>query len=187
MTIFNWIITGILLENVILYKFLGTCPFLGVSKNKNNALGMGLAVTIVITLSSIISWLIYKYLLVKLDMIYMKTIIFILIIATFVQILEMVMKKIFPSLYKSLGIYLPLITTNCAVLGLATITSNYTFFHMLISSFTSGIGFLLVLYIFSSIRQKLDISPVPKSFKDIPIALITASILAMIIFRFSGV
>ena len=105
MTIFNWIITGILLENVILYKFLGTCPFLGVSKNKNNALGMGLAVTIVITLSSIISWLIYKYLLVKLDMIYMKTIIFILIIATFVQILEMVMKKIFPSLYKSLGIY----------------------------------------------------------------------------------
>ena len=113
--------------------------------------------------------------------------VFILIIATFVQILVMVMKKIFSSLYNSLGIYLPLITTNCAVLGLATITSNYTFFHMLISSFTSGLGFLLVLYIFSSIRQKLDISPVPKSFKDLPIALITASILAMIIFRFSGV
>jgi len=187
MTIFNWIITGILLENVVLYKFLGICPFLGVSKNKNNALGMGLAVTIVITLSSIISWFIYKYILIKYDMIYMKTIIFILIIASFVQILEMIIKKVSPNLYKNLGIYLPLITTNCAVLGLSTITSNYSFFHMFVISFTSGIGFLLVLYIFSSIRQKLEISPIPKSFKDLPIALITASILAMIIFRFSGV
>lgn len=187
MTIFNWIISGILLENVVLYKFLGTCPFLGVSKNKNNALGMGLAVTFVITLSSIICFIVYKFILIKFDMIYLKTIIFILIISSFVQIIEMVMKKSFPLLHKSLGIYLPLITTNCAVLGIATITSNYSFFHMLVYSFASGIGFLVVLYVFSSIRQKLSMSPIPKNFKDIPIALITASILAMIIFRFSGV
>ena len=158
-----------------------------ISKNKNNALGMGLAVTLVITLSSIICYFVYRFLLIKFDMIYMKTIIFILIIATFVQIMEMVIKKRFPSLHKSLGIYLPLITTNCAVLGVATISSNYSFFHMLVYSFASGIGFLIVLYVFSSIRQKLSLSPVPKSFKDIPIALITASVLAMIIFRFSGV
>ena len=187
MTIFNWIISGILLENVVLYKFLGTCPFLGVSKNRNNALGMGIAVTAVITISSIISWLIYKYILFKFNMLYMKTIIFILIIATLVQIIEMIIRKISPKLYKSLGIYLPLISTNCAVLGVATIVSNYSFLHALISSFASGIGFLLVLYIFSSIRQKLESSPIPKSFKDLPIALVTASILAMIIFRFSGV
>ena len=118
---------------------------------------------------------------------YMKTILFILIIASFVQMLEMIIKKISPKLYNSLGIYLPLITTNCAVLGIATISSSYSFMHCLIYSFASGIGFFIVLYVFSSIREKLEMSPVPKSFKDVPIALITASILAMIIFRFSGV
>ncbi len=187
MNIFNWIISAILIENVVLVKFLGTCPFLGVSKDKKSALGMGLAVTLVITLSSLISWLLYKYLLVKFNLIYMKTIIYILVIASFVQILEMIIKKKFPSLHKSLGIYLPLITTNCAVLGVATIVSNYSFLHALITSLGSGLGFLFVLYIFSTIRSKLQNSPIPSSFEGTPIALITASIMAMIIFRFAGV
>ena len=187
MNIFSWIINSILIENVILSRFLGTCPFIGVSNNKKNALGMGLAVTIVITLSSILSWIIYKYVLIKFNMIYLKTIIFILIIATFVQILEMIIKKISPSLYENLGIYLPLISTNCAVLGVATIISNYSFFHALVTSFASGIGFLFVIYVFSSIRVKLNNTNIPKAFNDIPIALVTASIMAMIILRFSGV
>ena len=187
MTIFSWIINAILIENVILSRFLGTCPFLGVSKDKKSALVMGLAVVIVITLSSILSWVIYKYLLVKFDLLYLKTIIFILVIASFVQMLEMIMKKVSPSLYKELGIYLPLITTNCAVLGIASIVSSYSFLKALIISFASGLGFLFVIYIFSTIREKLDNSPISSNFKGIPIALITASIMAMIISRFSGV
>lgn len=187
MTIFSWIISAILIENVILSRFLGTCPFLGVSKDRKSALGMGLAVVIVITLSSIISWIIYKYLLVKFDLLYLKTIIFILVIASFVQMLEMIMKKISPTLYKELGIYLPLITTNCAVLGIASIVSSYSFFKSLVISFASGLGFLFVIYIFSTIREKLDNCNISNNFKGIPIALITASIMAMIILRFSGV
>lgn len=187
MNIFNWIISGILLENVILSKFLGTCPFIGVSKNKENALGMGLAVTIVMTLSSLISWFVYKYILIIFSLTFMKTIVFILVIASFVQMLEMIMKKISPILYESLGIYLPLITTNCAVLGIASIISNYSFIHAFITSFASGIGFLLTIYIFSTLREKMEYAPIPQSFKGVPIALITASIMAMIIFRFSGI
>jgi len=187
MNIFSWIISAILIENVILSRFLGTCPFLGVSKDKNSALGMGLAVVVVITLSSILSWVIYKYLLIKFDLLYLKTIIFILLIASFVQMLEMIMKKISPKLYRGLGIYLPLITTNCAVLGVASIVSSYSFFKALVFSFSSSLGFLFVIYIFSTIREKLDNAPISKNFKGIPIALITASIMAMIILRFSGV
>ena len=187
MTIFSWIISAILIENVILSRFLGTCPFLGVSKDRKSALGMGLAVVIVITLSSIISWIIYKYLLIKFDLLYLKTIIFILVIASFVQMLEMIMKKITPTLYKELGIYLPLITTNCAVLGVSSIVASYTFFKALIIAFSSSLGFLFVIYIFSTIREKLDNSSISSNFKGIPIALITASIMAMIILRFSGV
>lgn len=187
MEIFSWIINGILIENVILSRFLGTCPFIGVSKNKDSALGMGLAVTIVILLSSILSWITYHFILVPFKMIYLKTIVFILIIASFVQMLEMIIKKIAPSLHKSLGIYLPLITTNCSVLGIALIVANYSFFHLIVISFASGIGFLFVIYIFSTIRQKIEDANIPKCFKDIPIALITAGIMAMIINRFSGV
>jgi len=150
-------------------------------------MGMGLAVVIVMTLSSVLSWIIYKFLLLKYNLVYMRTIIFILVIASFVQMLEMIMKKITPALYKGLGIYLPLITTNCAVLGIATIVSNYTFIKSLIVSFASGLGFLFIIYIFSTIREKLDNDYIPKNFKGIPIAFITASIMAMIIFRFSGV
>jgi electron transport complex protein RnfA len=117
----------------------------------------------------------------------MKTIIFILVIASFVQMIEMIMKKITPTLYKNLGIYLPLITTNCAVLGIATIVSNYSFLKSLVVSFASGLGFMFVIYIFSTIREKIDNNNIPKNFKGIPIAFITASIMAMIILRFSGV
>lgn len=187
MNILNWIISGILLENVILSKFLGTCPFIGISKNKKNALEMGIVVMIIMTISSILSWFIYKYILIKFDLLYMKTIIFVLIISSFVQMIEMIIKKISPILYSNLGIYLPLITTNCAVLGIATSVCNYSFIHALITSFASGIGFLFTIYIFSSLREKLDYAPIPKSFKGVPIALITASIMAMIIFRLSGV
>lgn len=186
MNIFSWIINAILIENVILSRFLGTCPFLGVSKDKKSAMGMGLAVVIVMSLSSTISWLIYKFLLVKFDLVYMRTIVFILVIASFVQMLEMVIRKIAPTLHKGLGIYLPLITTNCAVLGVATIVSNYTFVRSIIVSFASGLGFLFVIYIFSTIREKLENSNIPNNFKGIPIAFITASIMAMIISRFSG-
>lgn len=187
MNIFNWIISGILIENVILSRFLGTCPFLGVSNKRQNALGMGLAVTIIMTLSSLICFFINKFVLIKFDLVYMKTIIYILVISSFVQMIEMIIRKVNPSLYKNLGIYLPLITTNCAILGIATIVSNYSFIKAFVIAFSSGLGFLFIIYIFSSIREKMDYSPIPISFKGIPIALITASIMAMIIFRFSGV
>ena len=187
MSIFNWIISGILIENVILSRFLGTCPFLCVSNKKDSALGMGIAVTLIMTFSSIICFLIQKFILIKFELTYMRTIIFILVIASFVQMIEMIIKKINHNLYKSLGIYLPLITTNCAVLGIATIVTNYSFFKAFVISFSSGLGFLFIIYIFSSIRSKMDNSPIPNSFKGIPIALITASIMAMIIFRFSGI
>ena len=181
------IINGMLVDNVILSRFYGICPFLGVSKKSNSALGMGLAVTFVICLATLITWPLYHFVLVKAKIPYMDTITFILVIASLVQFLEMFIKKYSPSLYKQLGVYLPLITTNCAVLGIATIVSNYTFIKSLIVSFASGLGFLFIIYIFSTIREKLDNDYIPKNFKGIPIAFITASIMAMIIFRFSGV
>ena len=188
MQILQWILSAILIQNVILSRFFGTCPFLGVSKSKESAVGMGLAVTFVITMAASVAWLLYKYVLVQFDLIYMKTIVFILVIASLVQILEMFIKKFSPGLYRSLGIYLPLITTNCAVLGLASIVSNadYTFFHAVVYSFGSGVGFLFVIYIFSVLRQKMETSPIPEGFKGIPIALITACLMAMIVARFAG-
>ncbi len=189
MKVLSWILEAILIQNVIVSRFLGTCPFLGVSKKSSSALGMGLAVTFVMTISACVSWLLYNYILVPFDVAYMKTIVFILVIASLVQIIEMFIKKFSPGLYRSLGIYLPLITTNCAVLGLSTIVidGTYTFFKAFVYSFASGIGFLFVIYIFSVIRQKMETAPILKSFKGIPIALITACIITMIIARFGGV
>ena len=188
MTVIEWMIDAILIQNVILSRFLGTCPFLGVSKKKSSASGMGLAVTFVITISASISWLLYKFVLVQFDLLYMKTIVFILVIASLVQIIEMFIKKISPNLYHSLGIYLPLITTNCAVFGMASIVSNesYTFMHALVYSFASGVGFLLVIYVFATLREKIDHSPVPKAFSGVPIALITACLMALVLSRFAG-
>lgn len=176
-------------ENVILSQFLGICPFLGVSKKRSSALGMGLAVLFVILLSSIVTWTMYQYVLLALDLAYLRTIVFILVIAALVQMVELIIKKISPSLYKALGIYLPLITTNCAVLGVAilNIDKDHTFLEMLVYSGFIALGFLFVMYLFSMIREKLDYSPVPKAFKGIPIALIVAAILAMIFARFGGI
>lgn len=187
--IIAWIISAILLQNVILSRFLGACPFLGVSKKSESAVGMGLAVIVVMTLSSVVSWLLYQFVLVQFDMIYMRTIVFILVIASLVQIIEMFIKKVAPSLYRSLGIYLPLITTNCAILGMATIVTSeqFTFFKTFVYSFASGIGFLFVIYIFSSLRERLELAPIPQGFKGVPVALITAGVMAMIFARFAGI
>lgn len=189
MEIISWFLSAILIQNVVLSRFLGTCPFLGVSKNKDSALGMGLAVTFVMTISSVISYLIYNFILVKYEIDFMKTIVFILVIASLVQIIEMIIRKFSKKLYDSLGIYLPLITTNCAVLGMSQIVidPSFSFFKALIYSFASGIGFLLVLLVFSSIRSRIDNAPILKSFNGIPIALICAGLMALIISRFSGV
>lgn len=189
MTLIKLIISAILVDNVILSRFLGTCPFLGVSSKKESSVGMGLAVTFVIGISSMVSWLLNKYILVQFDMVYMKTIVFILVIASLVQIIEMFVKKASPSLYKSLGIYLPLITTNCAVLGIATLVTQttYNFGETVVFSFASGLGFLLIIYIFSTLRDRIANAPIPQAFKGVPIALIIAGLMAMIISRFAGI
>jgi len=181
--------SAFILENIILSQFLGICPFLGVSRKRSNALGMGFAVLFVIILSSSITWVLYHYVLVVLSIEYLRTIVFILVIAALVQMVEIFLKKISPALYKALGIYLPLITTNCAVLGVAIININngYSFVEMITYSTFISLGFIFVMYIFSMIREKLDFAPVPKAFKGTPIALIVAAILAMIFARFGGI
>ena len=178
-----------IVENIVLTQFLGICPFLGVSKKKSSALGMGLAVVFVIILSSTITWALYHYVLDVLSITYMRTIVFILVIAALVQMVELILKKLSRALYKSLGIYLPLITTNCAVLGVAILNINneYDFVHMLVYSGFISLGFLFVMYIFAIMREKLDTAPVPKAFKGTPIALIVAALLAMIFARFGGI
>ncbi len=180
--------TALIIENVILTQFLGICPFLGVSKKRSSALGMGMAVVAVIVISSIITYVLYHGVLAPLEIEYMRTIVFILVIAALVQMVELVVKKISPALYKALGIYLPLITTNCAVLGVAIININkeFNFIQMLVYSTFVSLGFLLVIYLFSMLREKIDSAPVPKAFKGTPIALIVAAILAMIFSRFGG-
>ncbi|MGI6709986.1 MAG: electron transport complex protein RnfA [Bacilli bacterium] len=182
-------VTAILIENVILYSFLGICPFLGVSNSKKSAVGMGLAVVVVVTISAVVAWLLYTFILVPFEMVYMKTIVFILVIAGLVQIMEIFIKKISPSLYNSLGIYLPLITTNCVVLGVATIVASeeYTLLKAFVYSFSTSVGFLLILFLFSAVRQRITAAPVPEGFKGVPISLITAGIMAMIFVRFAGI
>lgn len=180
------IITSLLTGNIVLTKFLGICPFIGTSKNEKSAIGMGISVTLVVTLSSIITYFIYYNLLVKTHTEYLKTIMFILVIACMVQILIMVLKKLFTKLYQELGIYLPLITTNCAVLGitLLNITNNYNLLGVIVYSVSSSLGFSIILYIFSTIREYLDTKNVPYNLKGVPIALITAGIISLIFSRF---
>ena len=195
-TIFVFAINAILIENLCLVKFLGICPFLGVSKKTDTALGMGLAVTFIMTVSSLITWLVYTYVMVPLDIGYLRTIAFILIIAALVQFVEMALKKLVPSLYSALGIYLPLITTNCAVLGVAllnvrtaSIISNaecYTLIESIINGFSAGIGFMLAIVLFAGVRERLESSDIPKALQGIPIALISASLLAIAFLGFSG-
>lgn len=187
MNLLNLFLTSVIIENIILTKFLGICPFIGTSNKEKGALGMGISVVIVVTFSSIITYLIYYYILVPTDTEYLKTILFILVIASMVQGLEMIIKKTIPSLHHSLGIYLPLIATNCAILGviLLNINNSYNFLEMLTFTVGSGVGFTLLIYIFATIREKLEISSIPKSFKGVPIALVTAAIMALVFGRFS--
>ncbi|MDA3932664.1 MAG: RnfABCDGE type electron transport complex subunit A [Tenericutes bacterium] len=180
--------SAFILQNIILTQFLGICPFIGVSTKRSSALGMGFAVIFVMLISSSITWLLYHYVLVEFDITYLRTIVFILVIAALVQMVETFLKKASPSLYKALGIYLPLITTNCAIIGVAllNISNEYNFVQMVVYTMFIGLGFLFVIYIFSMMREKLDHAPVPKAFKGAPIALIVAAILAIIFTRFGG-
>ena len=179
---------SILSGNIVLSKFLGICPFIGTSKSEENAVHMSLAVTLVVTLSSVITYLLYHFILVPTNTVYLKTVMFVLIIACVVQAFEIIIKKTNKKLYESLGIYLPLITTNCAVLGviLLNITNNYSLIETLVFSIGSSIGFTIVTYVFSTVRERLNTINVPKRFKGVPIALITASIMALLFTRYIG-
>jgi len=181
-------ISAVLINNVILAKFLGMCPFMGVSTKLESAVGMGLAVIFVIFGASILSWLLYYYVLVPAGLEYMELICFILLIASFVQFTEMFMKKNMPDLYNQLGIYLPLITTNCAVLYVAmdNITQSYSFIETVVNSIAVPVGFLLVMVIFSTIRERLQSNDVPKSFQGNPIAFVVAAIMAIAFSSLAG-
>jgi len=188
---------AIFVNNVILKQFYGLCPFLGVSTKKSSALSMGMAVTFVITSSSIITYIIYKYVLLPNDITYLSTIVFILVIASFVQLVEMFIKKFSAPLYSALGVFLPLITTNCAVLGVAidtTIGSERIFstatpslFMVIVYALGISIGYGLVIFLFSAIREEMDAYPIKRNWQGIPIALITAFIMAMIFVGFGGI
>ena len=179
---------AILANNFIFSQFLGICPFLGVSKKVDTAVGMGIAVTFVMGLASAITWLVNKFVLVYFGLEYMQTVAFILVIASLVQFIEMFLQKSMPSLYTALGVYLPLITTNCAVLGVAllNIQENHNFIESVVYGITGGIGFLLAIVLFASIRERLVFAEYPKSFEGFPIALVTAGLMALAFMGFSG-
>ena len=187
-TYFAIIIGSIFVNNVVLAQVLGICPFLGVSSKVETSMGMGAAVTFVMALSGIVTWLIQTYILVPLGIEYMQTIVFILVIAALVQMVEIVLKKVSPSLYQALGIFLPLITTNCAVLGVAIlmIQKEFSLLQGLAYNVSTAIGFALALVIFAGLRERIEFEEAPKAFQGVPIALITASILAMAFMGFSG-
>ena len=178
---------AVLSNNFIFSQFLGICPFLGVSKKVDTAVGMGIAVTFVMGLASAITWLV-NLLLVKLGLAYMQTVAFILVIAALVQFIEMFLQKAMPSLYTALGVYLPLITTNCAVLGVAllNIQNNYNFISSVVYGITGGLGFLLAIVLFASVRERLQFAEYPKSFEGFPIALVSAGLLALAFMGLSG-
>ena len=183
------IMTSVLVNNYVLSRFLGICPFLGVSKKLNQATGMGVAVTFVMLLATSVTWPIQKFLLDRFDLGYLQTIVFILVIAALVQFVEIVLKKYVPALHASLGIYLPLITTNCAVLGVTinNIRDGYTFLESMVSSLGCGIGFLFAMVLFSGVRSRLEDADPPKAFQGLPITLIAAAITSLSLFGFSGV
>ncbi len=177
-----------LVNNVVLSQFLGLCPFLGVSKNVKTAAGMGAAVTFVLTISSLVTGLIYQFMLVPLELTYLQTIVFILVIAALVQLVEMFLKKTSPGLYASLGVYLPLITTNCAVLGVAltNVQKSYGLLEGVVNGFATAIGFLLAIVIMAGLREKMEYNDIPPSFQGMPIVLVTAGLMAIAFFGFSG-
>ena len=182
------IISSMLIDNVVLSRFYGICPFLGVSKKVKSSLGMGIAVVFVIMLATIICWPLYNYVLVPAGVAYLDTVTYILVIASLVQLVGLFIKKYSPSLYKSLGIYLPLITTNCAVLGVAqgNTDQGLTFLMALANGLGTSIGFLIIIVVFSAIRVRLETANTPKAFKGLPIALITAAIMALAFMGLQG-
>jgi electron transport complex protein RnfA len=191
------IIGNILIGNFILFKFLGLCPFLGVSRQTRPAVSMGLAVIFVMVSSGLITWLVYRYLLMPLHLEFMRTVAFILVIATSVQFIEMVILKVSPPLYKSLGIYLPLITTNCAIMGVAVLNVQDFFIAgrgpvagslllALLQAFCAGVGFLFVLLLMSGIRERLDLADVPEALEGVPVAFLVASLMSLAFMGFLG-
>ena len=189
MTIFTILFTAALVNNFVLSQFMGICPFLGVSKKVETAAGMGGAVVFVITIASLCTSILYNYLLVPAQLEYLNTIVFILVIAALVQFVEMVLKKMMPALYKSLGVYLPLITTNCAVLGVAllSVQNEYGVLESVVNGIGASIGFLLAIVLMAGIREKLENSNIPEAFKGTPIVLITAGLMAIAFCGFGGV
>ena len=187
-TLFLVLLTTALINNVVLSQFLGICPFLGVSRNIKTAAGMGGAVIFVITLSSAVSSLLYNYVLVKFNLTYLKTIVFIIVIAFLVQLVELFLKKAVPALYKSLGVYLPLITTNCAVLGtaLTNVQSSNDFVTSVVAGIGTSVGFCIAIVIMAGIREKIDENDIPESFKGMPIVLVTAGLMSIAFFGFAG-
>ena len=187
--IFMILVSAILVDNFVLSKFMGICPFLGVSKKLDSAVGMGLAVTFVMIMASAVTYPIYRYLLLQFDLTYLNTLVFILVIAAFVQLVEIVLKKFIPALHKSLGVYLPLITTNCAVLGvtLLNVDNNYHFLESIVNAAGAGLGFLLAMVLFSGVRQRMEGCDIPESFKGMPITLAAASMVSLSFGGFVGV
>ena len=185
---FSLSLTAILIENFVLIKFLGICPFLGVSKKVSTATGMGIAVTFVMAMASALTYVVNQYILVPFGLEYMQTLAFILLIAALVQLVEMFLQKSVPALYQALGIYLPLITTNCAVLGVAilNVENGYNFIQSVTYGAMSGVGFLLAIVIFASIRERIEFCEYPKCFDGFPIALVTAALLSMSFMGFQG-
>jgi len=180
--------SAILVDNFVLSKFLGICPFLGVSKKLNTAMGMSLAVIVVMVLASALTYPVEAFLLIPYKLYYLRTIIFITVIAALVQSIEMVMKKLLPPLYNALGVYLPLITTNCAVLGVTilNIDKSYTFTESIVNSFGAGVGFMLAMFLFAGVRSKIDRSDIPRFMKGLPITLVAASFVSVSFIGFKG-
>lgn len=188
-SLFTIMIAAVLTDNFVLSKFMGICPFLGVSKKASSSIGMGAAVIFVMTCASAITYPVYHFFLEKMEITYLKTIIFILIIALFVQIVEMIIRKKMPSLYSTLGVYLPLITTNCAVLGVTilNIDNEYNFIESVVNAVFVGLGFTLALLLFSGVRSRLENADIPETFKGVPATLIAASIVSLSFMGFSGI
>ena len=178
-----------IVDNVVLSQFLGLCPFLGVSKKINTAAGMGGAVIFVLTISSLITSLIYKFILVATGTEYLQTIVFILVIAALVQLVEMFMKKVLPPLYQALGVYLPLITTNCAVLGVAitNVQENYSILEGVVNGFATAVGFTIAIVLMAGLREKMEYNDVPKAFQGMPIVLLTAMLMSIAFTGFAGI
>lgn len=187
-SLFLIFLSAFLVNNIVLMKFLGLCPFFGVSSTIETAFGMGMSVIFVMTLATIITWLLYYFILIPLDIVFLRTVVFILVIASLVQFLELFFRKQIPGLYSALGIFLPLITTNCAILGVAflNIDNSFDLVSGIVFAIGSGIGFLLALVIIGGIRERLDSAPVPEALKGLPIAFVTAALMALAFLGFSG-